>query len=378
VKILHLTADWKWTGPAEPMLHAIVGLRARGHDVDLACPEPPPNSPDSLAGHARERGVEPLGCLARRRGFGPLRDRDEVRGLRAWLRAERPDIVHVHHTRDHLLAWLAVRRLGSPLVASWHHGHPVPRAPWTRLRLGPRGVSGLVVLSEGIAEAACRGLGFPPSRLCVAPGVVDAERFRPGAPPRALREALGLGSAERVLGVVARLQPHRRFDLLLEAFARARREAPGLRLVVVGRGTRAGSVLEAPVARLGLAEAVVRAGYRRQDYLDVLRLLDALVFLVPGSDGSCRAVLEAMAAGVPTLASRRGVLPEIVLDGETGRVVDEEPAALAHALLEVWREPSAWRTRGKAARERVLARYTVARHAERLERFYAALVDGAS
>ncbi len=178
-----------------------------------------------------------------------------------------------------------------------------------------------------------------------------------------VRAALGLGSGERVLGVVARLQPHRRFELLLEAFRRARERAPGLRLVVVGRGTRAREVLEQPVERLGLAAAVVRAGYRRDDYLDVLAQLDALVFLVPGSDGSCRAVLEAMALGIPAIASRRGVLPELVCDGETGRVVDEDADALAACMREVWSDPAAWQRRGEAARRRALELHSIERNA---------------
>ena len=128
------------------------------------------------------------------------------------------------------------------------------------------------------------------------------------------------------------------------------------------------------VRALGLGRSVIQAGFRRDDYVDVLALCDALVFLVPGSDGSCRAVLEAMAMGIPTIASRRELLPEIVADGRTGALVEEEPDALAAHFLDVWREPEQWRARGKAARERALAHYTLERHADRLERLYAGLV----
>jgi glycosyltransferase involved in cell wall biosynthesis len=241
-----------------------------------------------------------------------------------------------------------------------------------RLRLAPRATDGLVVLSERIATWAVQR-GWARSRVGVIPGAVDTDRFRPREPSDALRSELGLSSGERVLGVVARIQPHRRFDLLLDAIDRTRRIAPGLRLLVVGRGTRARPVLEEPVRSRGLERQVLRAGYRREDYRDVLSLMDALLFLVPGSDGSCRAVLEAMAMGVPTIATRRGILPEIVVDGETGRLVDEDPDALAAAMLDVWRDPEAWALRGKAARARAAASYTLETQAERLERFYAEL-----
>jgi glycosyltransferase involved in cell wall biosynthesis len=369
MRVLHATADWKWTGPAEPMLHAVTGLRALGHQVDLACPPAPDEAAGALPERCRERGVEPRLLFARRRGVRWLRDRDEVRGLRAALLDSAYDVVHVHHTRDHLLAWRASRGLPTRLVVGWHQGSPLSRAPWHRLRLGPRGADGLVVLSERIAESAL-AIGWEKDRVAVVGGSVDTDRFRPRPRSVALAREFGLEHASCVIGVVARLQPHRRFELLLDAFARARREVPGLRLLVVGRGTRARQVLEEPVRALGLEGTVVRAGYRREDYLDALGLMDALVFLVPGSDGSCRAVLEAMAMGIPTIASPRGILPETVLDGDTGRVVAEDPVSLSECMLDLWRDRKGWAVRGEAARRRALAFFTVEEQAKRLERLY--------
>ena len=78
---------------------------------------------------------------------------------------------------------------------------------------------------------------------------------------------------------------------------------------------------------------------------------------------------------IPTIASRRGVLPETVADGQTGVLCDETPAALAAAFADLWREPERWRARGKAARNRILENHTVALQAERLERLYRACVE---
>ena len=370
MRILQATADWKWTGPAEPMLHAVAGLRARGHHVDLACPEPPPEASGSLLERAMERGLEPRLRLHRRQGYWPLRDAAEVRRLRALLERSSYDVVHVHHTRDHLLARRALVGSRTRLVASWHRGEPIAANPWSRWLYGPRRLSGLVVLSESLARAAERRLRFPPVRIAVVPGCVDSERFAPSDPQPALRAELALAPDDRVIGVVARLQPHRRFELLLEAFRRARERAPALRLLVIGRGTRAESVLEEPVRRLGLEPAVIRAGYRRDDYRDVLALMDALVFLVPGSDGSCRAVLEAMSMAVPTISSRRGILPELVADGETGRLVDETPESIADAFADLARDPPAWRARGQAAHKRALEHHPIERAAATLEALY--------
>ncbi len=375
MKILHVTADPKWTGPAEPMLNAVLGLRKRGRSVDLVCAPPAPGLGPGLLEHARERGVEPVLLLRRGRGVRLLRDRDEVSRLRELIHNGGYDLVHAHHTRAHLLAWRALRGSAARLVVSWHQGHPIPRTPWERLRLGPSGAKGLVVLSPRLREHACRALGWPERRVIVVPGVVDVERFKPRAPSERLREEFGIASEQRVIGVVARLQPHRRIDLLLDAFALALRRAPGLRLVVVGRGTRARQVLHKPLARLGLEKAVVAAGYRAHDYLDVLSLFDALAFLVPGSDGSCRALLEAMAMGIPAITSLRGILPETVRDRETGRVLPEDPNALAGAFEELWCEPVRWHSYGKAARAYIVGHHTIAHAAGRLEAFYAQLLS---
>ena len=377
MKILHMTADWKWTGPAEPMVNAVLGLRERGHQVDVAFPELPPGQAGGLASHARARGVAPVRVLDRARGYLPLRDREQVQQLRQVLRRGSYDVVHTHHTRDQLLALLASRGLACRRVASWHAGEPISDRPWNRLRFGPRVLSGLTVLSAALASDARDSFGWGPERVAVVAGCVDVGRYQRRSPSHALFLELGLRAGECVIGVVARLQPHRRFDLLLEAFARARRLASGLRLLVVGRGTRAAQVLDEPVRRLGLEDAVIRAGYRGEDYRDVLSLLDALVFLVPGSDGSSRAVLEAMSMQIPVISSRRGVLSETVRDGRTGVLVDEDPDQLAAAMCDVQRDRPRWRALGDAARQEVLEHHTVQRHAEKLEKFYASLVGHA-
>jgi glycosyltransferase involved in cell wall biosynthesis len=353
----------------------VVGLRARGHEVDAAFPAAPAGHAGALPERARERGVLPAHVLAAGRGYLPLRDGPEVRRLRAFLRAGRYDVVHAQHARAHILARLAARGSRTRVVASWAHGHPIPGGFWNRWLYGPRGCDGLTVLSESLAADARARFGPTPERVAVVPGVVDASGFAPRVAPRALRDELGLGPDQRVIGLVARLQPHRRVELVLEALALALREAPGLRLVVVGRGTRAKQVLEDPVAKLGLGRAVVRAGYRRDDFRDTIALFDALVFVVPGSDGSCRAVLETMAMEIPTIASRRGVLPETVAHGQTGVVCDETPEAFATAFADLWREPARWQARGKAARNRILERHTVALQAERLERLYRTCIE---
>jgi hypothetical protein len=201
-------------------------------------------------------------------------------------------------------------------------------------------------------------------------GAVDLARFRPAAPDPRLRAALGLAPGAAGLGAVARVQAHRRFDLLLEAFRRVVAGGLDAELLVVGRGTRLAELAREPAERLGLGRPVVFAGHRGADYPDVLRTIDLLAYLVPGSDGSCRAVLEAAACGIPSVATGRGALPELVVHGETGLVVGEDAESLAAAIGALLADPARRGALGAAARARAEALFAPERLAERVAALY--------
>jgi glycosyltransferase involved in cell wall biosynthesis len=369
VRVLHVVSDWKWTGPAEPMLLLAGAQRGRGDAVALACPEPPAGEA-GLAERACAAGLAPALLLERGRGARPWRDRRDARRLRAWLRAREPDVIHAWHTRDHVLAWRARRGLARApgLVRSWPRAERIAGFPWNRWLLA-RASDGVAFPSAAAARANAALLSGTPAAGVL--GAVDLERFAPAPPDARVRAALGLAPGAAVLGVVARVQARRRFDLLLEAFRRLATGAPDARLLVVGRGTRLAELAREPAERLGLGARVVFAGHRDADYPDVLRAIDVLVYLVPGSDGSCRAVLEAAACGIPAVTSRRGALPELVRHGETGLVVDEDAGALAAGMARLLADPALRAGLGAAARARAGALFAPFRLAERTADLYA-------
>jgi len=356
------------------MLHLLGGQRARGDEAELVCAEAPPEAESSLLENARSLGVRPLLGLEPSRGVHPLRDTGDARRLRALIEERAFDVVHTWHTRDHALALRAAarsRRAGrTRVVRSYKLAEPIPANPWNRWLFGP-GTDGLVCVSQAAACANARLRGGRPT--IAAFGAVDVERFRPEPPDKAVRESLGLEPSHRVVGIVARAQRHRRFELLLEAMARLASADPSARLLVVGRGTHIQETAIEPAARLGIADRVVFAGYRGGDYADVLRSIDVFTFLVPGSDGGCRALLEAAACGIPAVATRRGAIPEIVLDGETGVLVDERPEDLAEAWLGLLDDAGRRARLGGAARRRAESHFTPARLAGDVAGLYAAL-----
>ena len=116
---------------------------------------------------------------------------------------------------------------------------------------------------------------------------------------------------------------------------------------------------------------VIFTGYRDNDYQDVLACMDAKAYLVPGSDGSCRAVMEAMVMGKPVVASGRGVLPELVEDGVTGYVVqDDIPENLAKAIVMLFKDSKQRQEMGQAARQRILQHFSLDRQADKVLEIY--------
>jgi glycosyltransferase involved in cell wall biosynthesis len=202
---------------------------------------------------------------------------------------------------------------------------------------------------------------------------VDGGVFRPDGPD--LRAELGIAPDQPVAGIVSRVKPGRRLEELVEAFRRVADRLPEARLVVVGRG-EGEEELRVRVAHRGLQREVIFAGYRTGPELSAAyRTFDAVVLLAEGNDGTCRALLEGMAAGRPGVAYRFGAPGEAVLDGVTGLLAPEgDVAALADALGELLAAPARARRLGEAARTRMLESFTEAARGEAVAGFLARIV----
>jgi glycosyltransferase involved in cell wall biosynthesis len=366
LRLLHVVANRWWTGSAEPALDLARALRARGHAVRFAC-----IPGDALEARARAAGLPPVAGLSLERTSRPWVLARDLRVLRRLARGV--DVIHAHLSHDHWLAALA--RAGAParLVRTLHHRRAIHAGPATRWLFGR--TEALLAASEGIA-AALRAAGLDSPPPAVIPGAVDAARFTPDADPRQVRAELALGRGP-VVGCVARLVPGRGHDRLLQAVLRLQPRWPGLRLLLVGRGEGRPAV-ERLVAELGLGRTVVFAGYRGEDLPETLAALDCFALLGGGSEESGRAVLEAMAAARPVVAGRFGAMPETVVDGETGWLVDPDPPAVADRLAAVLADLERARAMGAAGRRRVLALFTPERRAAIVEAVYARLTGSGS
>jgi L-malate glycosyltransferase len=369
--ILHLAANRWWTGSAEPTIQLAGALRARGHRVLLGV------SPgDRFEAKAREAGISLVDGLRLQVRLAPLDLANDVRRLSALLREGDVDVIHAHHSHDHWLGVL-VARLGAgrrlPVVRTFHNIRAVKGGVASRA-LYSRTAAAFAVSRQ--IEARCRLARVAGGRVYWTPGVADLPRFGAGGDARAVRDEFKLGEAPVIVSV-ARLAPNRGHELLLAGFRELLADAPTARLLLVGKGeTRAR--LEQLVVDLGLAQHVTFTGYRDRDLPSVLAAADCFALMAAGSDDSCRAALEAMAAARPVVARRVGALPETVAHGETGLLVDDDtPAGVAAALRALVTDRDRARAMGAAGRRRAVTEFGPERSVETVEAAYREVLEAA-
>ena len=376
MKLLHLFSNWRWTGPAEPAVNLCAALHRHGRDVTFACGEPPGGNVPSLLEKARERGLVVREGLTLYKHINPFHNYPDGRTLRGWLERDGYEVLHCHLRNAHIVGALAARRMAQrPFIVRSCYAGDGPRGYWER-RLLKEFTDALIVVSEQARDRAVGKLGFPADRIRVVHTAIDLDRFDPARGLGDLRSELAIAPDAFVVGIVARVQWRRRFGIFLKAVERARHKLPGLKVLIVGRGTNMKPIAVDPVGRMGLGDTVVFPGYQTgDDFVRVVASMDVKVFLVPGTDGSCRAVREAMAMGVPVVAARRGMLPELVADGERGLLIDDTPANLAEAILALARDPERRAQMGRAARQYALEEFSLERQADTVGGFYDEILE---
>ena len=284
--------------------------------------------------------------------------------LRRLLVRERVAVVHAHGSRGALYAGLAALRLGVPLVWHLRIDEPDPRLDPLLVRLAS------AIVANSAATAARLGAGpVAAGKVTIVPNGVDLDRFAPRAPDPALREALGLDPALPLVGFFGRLEHGKGVDVLLEAAARVHTKLPSA-FLVVGEGPL-GERLAARAAGDGLP---VRFAGRRDDVPELMRLC-AVVVLPSRREAFGRVLIEAMATGVPVVATSVGGIPEVCVDGVTGLLVPpDDPEALAVAIALTLTDQAATAARVAAAAADVRARFDLAAHAAGVQAVYARMV----
>jgi len=286
------------------------------------------------------------------------------------LKRERPHVLHTHRWATLCEGLIAARLAGVPFVVHGEHGtletrrHNafVQRTIWKR-------VDQVLSVSSRLAERMAREISYPLDRIKVIRNGVDTNRFRPRN-PAPVRQELGLSPDALVIGAVGRLVPVKDYPTLLRALVRLRDRGIAFQSIIAGTG-RLRDELTALAISLGLSN--VRFLGNRDDIEHLLPAFDVFV-LSSSSEGLSNTIQEAMAAGLPVVATRVGGADELVDEPHTGLLVPPgDPGAMADAIGSLAEDPGRRNNMGVAARRRAEAVFALDVMIREYERLYLSL-----
>lgn len=296
--------------------------------------------------------------------------------LRRLIKRKKPILLHAHMPPAELytrLALLGIPRRSLPLVITKHNQEPFYPGPLHALlgRIVARRASAVIAISEAVRRYMTGpGLGLPAAEIETIHYGIDAKPFRDvsDAAAIALRREWDVRDHALVIGFVGRFVPQKSLATLLTGFARFKASGgDNARLALVGTGPLE-ERLRRQAEELGIAGDTVWPGFR-ENIPAVMRAFD--IFVLPSTyEGLGLVLLEAMAAGLPVVASRASAIPEVVLDQVTGILVsvgNHEELARAFAKLS---DPALRSRFGEAGRERVMEKFTLEEMHRRTDALY--------
>ena len=341
--VLHTEASLGFGGQEIRILTEARWLRDHGWDALIAC------QPASRL--LTEAGAAGLAALA-----VPMRGPLDVRAalaLRRLMRDHAVALVHTHSSVDSWLATLAARSRRLPVVRSRHVAIPILRRRALIYHLADR----IITTGDAIRRIVAAA-GVPAAMIVSVPAGVDTARFHPGVSGKTVRDELGVAAGQKVVGLVANIRGSKGHRYFLEAAAIVVRQMRDTRFVIVGDGVGFDDVRRR-VREMGLDACVIMTGFRR-DIPEVMAALDVLVLPSLRSEGTPQVIPQALAVGTPVVATAVGGTPEMIRDGETGRLVPPaDAAALAEAILGLLRDPARARALAEAGEALIRTRYTI-------------------
>jgi glycosyltransferase involved in cell wall biosynthesis len=361
VNVAHVLSSFHVGGGERVALDLAGGQAAAGHAVTVVSLEQPPDG--SLAGAFADRGVA-VERIWKRPGF----DATLVLRLAALFRRRGVEVVHLHNRLAMIYGAPAGRLAGAVVVLTRHGpGSSGLKERWL-LRGAARLLDAYVAVSPEIGVLE-RERGYcPPAKISVIENGIQVDKFdRAAERRRAAREAVGIPADAWLFGSVGRFAPEKDYRFLVRAAAPLL--GPGTRLLLVGDGPEMPAI-RAEIDARAVAPFVALPGLRH-DVPDLLAALDVFV-LSSRMEGLPLVALEAMATGLPVVATAVGGLPNLITEGENGFLVPsgDEPA-LAARLASLRDDPALARAVGDRARARAREQYS----GERMVRRYLDLYE---
>jgi glycosyltransferase involved in cell wall biosynthesis len=300
-----------------------------------------------------------------------------IRLWRLWmkLKGERPIILHCWLFHANLVGRLLGYCLKVPVIITSRRNVVLIGKFREQLKCLTRKMDDAIIAVCDLARnAEIEGTKVNPEKVITIYNGIDVNNFEIIPFKAKMNSCFGGGENPEsiILGSVGRLCAQKGFIFLINALDLLVEENPYIKLIIVGEG-KMRSTIENHVQKLGLSENVQFLGYQN-NILEILRSMD--IFVLPSLwEGMPNAILEAMAAGLPVVATNVGGTPEVVVDGETGFLVPpRDPEALANAIQRLIDDPELRKKFGQAGRERVERHFTIQETVRKTEELYLRLL----
>ncbi len=356
ITVLYLITELDVGGAQVALLRMLKGLDRARFSPAVACLY---NGDRSIAREIRALNIPVFDARMRSK-----RDILALWRLYKEIRRIQPTILHAHLFHANLPGRILGRLAGVPIVICTEHSMALESELRYRLNRWTIGlVDRVVAVSANVRDFCISHIGLPPEKVTLIYNGIELPAD-PRISPEMARAILGLPSKGKVLGAVSRLDPAKGIDVLIRAMPCVENAT----LVIVGDGAER-AFLEELARELGVSGRILWAGYRP----DVHKLLPAFdVFVQPSRfEGLPTTVIEAMAAGLPVVATAVGGTPEVVEDGVTGLLVPPaDPAALAQAINHLLGDPPLRLALGRAGRERAAKQFSVEQMVRQTEALY--------
>ena len=317
MRILHLAAGNRWTGAAAPAFAEVESLRSAGVDAHYAF----------VGGYRLEEKLAHLDYAhpVIEKSQDPVSFARSISRINRLIREHRFDIIHSHLSYDHLVAQFTSRGKGVRLARTFHSRRVLRRDPFSHWLMARTDL--LFVINETFTNhRALRG-----RQAVFTPPPLDHRQFTPQGPD--VRALYGFPPGVKIVAVIGKVSPGRGFEEALQTYAALRHLQPATHLMIIGHGEHR-PFLQNLSRTLGIAEHVSWTGYHEEDLAEHYRAADLLLFTARGSDEGHRAVLEAMASGVPAVSyPLDGITPLVGEAMVAAAPSPESLAALASSVL---------------------------------------------
>ncbi len=363
-RIAHITFNMEIGGAEQVICNLIEHTDPSKYEVSILCLEQPVGA---FGKHLQKKGYQ-VTAFSRNPGL----DFSLIKNIRDHIRLHNTDVLHCHQYTPYFYGIMSAAFTRCRVIFTEHGRFYPDIRKLKRVLLNPLlslFTHGITAISAATRDALVRFENFPKHKIKVVyNGIDDARYLLP--PDSSLKVSLGIPENAYILGTVARLDPIKNQRMMIKALNIVRQNYPETFLIIVGDGPERGS-LKQLVEKLRLSSHVLFTGFREDTHF-FYKIMD-IFLLTSFSEGTAMTLLEAMATGLPCIATDVGGNPEIVNDRETGFLIpSDEENTLAEKISQLFSDKEQMKKMGKAGRRRFEENFTV----EKMVRSYQAMYEG--